>query len=91
MTHSLETRRKRLRYRTNHTGTRETDILLGGYVAALGDSLDAEQATALEDLLDNANDPEILDYITGRRALPERFNNGTIAQLMDYVRERRIS
>ncbi len=91
MMHSLETRRKRLRYRTNHTGTRETDILLGGFVTALGDSLDAAQATALEELLDGANDPEILDYITGRMPLPERFNNDTMARLMDYVRERRIS
>ncbi len=91
MTHSLETRRKRLRYRTNHTGTRETDILLGGYVAECGDALDTEQATALEELLDGANDPEILDWITGRLALPERFNNETVARLMAYVRERCIS
>jgi antitoxin CptB len=91
MTHSLETRRKRLRYRTNHTGTRETDILLGGFVAECGDSLDAEQATALEELLDGANDPEILDWITGRVPLPERFNNKTVARLMDFVRERRVS
>ncbi len=91
MTHSIETRRKRLRYRTSHTGTRETDILLGGYVVECGDSLDAEQATALEELLDGANDPEILDWITGRLPLPERFNNATVARLMDYVRERPIS
>jgi len=91
MTHSLETRRKRLRYRTSHTGTRETDILLGGFVSKYGDALDAAQATALEDLLDGANDPQILDWITGRQALPDRFNNETMAQLLNYVRERRVS
>ncbi|MDP6589500.1 MAG: succinate dehydrogenase assembly factor 2 [Alphaproteobacteria bacterium] len=91
MQHSLETRRKRLRYRTSHTGTRETDILLGGFVAAHGDSLDHEATGALEDLLDGANDREILDWITGREALPERFRGATMARLLDYVRERAIS
>ena len=88
MQHSLETRRKRLRYRTNHTGMRETDILLGGFVAASGDSLDAERISALEELLDDANDAEILDWITGRLALPDRFANKTMARLVEYVRER---
>lgn len=91
MNHDIVTRRKRLRYRTSHTGTRETDILLGGYVAALGDELTAEQATDLEELLDGANDPEILDWIIGRLPLPERFNNSTLAEVMAYVCERRIS
>ncbi len=88
MDHSLETRRKRLRYRTNHTGTRETDILLGGFVTEYGDGLDAEAAGALEDLLDGANDREILDWITGRHPLPEHFRNETMARLLEYVRER---
>ncbi|MDP7342650.1 MAG: succinate dehydrogenase assembly factor 2 [Alphaproteobacteria bacterium] len=88
MQHSLETRRKRLRYRTSHTGTRETDILVGGFVMEYGDSLDAEATGALEDLLDGANDPEILDWMTGRNPLPERFRNGTMARLLEYVRER---
>ena len=91
MNHDIVTRRKRLRYRTSHTGTRETDILLGGYVAARGGELTAEQATDLEELLDGANDPEILDWIIGRLPLPERFNNSTLAEVMAYVRERRIS
>ena len=88
MQHSLETRRKRLRYRTSHTGTRETDVLVGGFVAKYGDGLDAAATGALEDLLDGANDPDILDWITGRQPLPERFRNKTMARLLDYVRER---
>jgi len=88
MQHSLETRRKRLRYRTSHTGTRETDVLVGGFVAKYGDGLDAAATGALEDLLDGANDPEILDWITGRHPVPERFQSATMEQLMAFVRER---
>jgi antitoxin CptB len=91
MQHSLETRRKRLRYRTSHTGTRETDILVGGFVAEHGDGLDSEATGALEDLLDGANDREILDWITSREPLPERFRTATMARLLEYVRQRAIS
>jgi antitoxin CptB len=91
MPHSLETRRKRLRYRTGHTGTRETDILLGGFVAHHGDSLDEETTRALEQLMDGANDRDILDWITERAPLPERFQNETTARLIAFVRERPVS
>jgi antitoxin CptB len=88
MQHSLETRRKRLRYRTNHTGTRETDVLVGGFVAEYGDSLDGEAVGALEDLMDGAHDPEILGWITGHQPIPERFRTGTMDRILEFVRER---
>jgi antitoxin CptB len=88
MEHSLETRRKRLKYRTSHTGTRETDVLVGGFVAQYGESLDAEAAGELEDLLDGANDPEILDWITGRHPVPERFQTTMMARLKQFSWER---
>lgn len=83
-----ETRKKRLRYRTSHTGTRETDILLGGFVDRYVNSFNTKQIQDLEDLLNGANDPDILDYITARRPLPRNFNNDTILLLLRYVRER---
>jgi antitoxin CptB len=88
MQHSLETRRKRLRYRTNHTGIRETDVLIGGFVAEYGDSLDGEAIGALEDLLDGAHDPEILAWITARHSIPERFRTTTMERIVKFVRER---
>ncbi len=88
MTHSLETRRKRLRYRTSHTGTRETDILVGGFISRHVDELDAQAVGALEALMDGANDRDILDWITERAALPEQFQNETTARLIAFVQER---
>ena len=88
MQHSLETRKKRLRYRTNHTGIRETDVLMGGFVAEYGDSLDGEAIGALEDLLEGAHDPEILDWITGRHSIPERFRTTTMERIVKFVKER---
>ena len=88
MLHSLETRRKRLRYRTSHTGTRETDILVGGFGSRHGNDLDDRAISALEALLDGANDRDILDWITERERLPERFCNQTTARLLAFVKDR---
>ncbi len=88
MPHSLETRRKRLRYRTSHTGTRETDILVGGFISRHVDELDEQAVVALEELMAGANDRDILDWVTERASLPERFRNETTARLIAFVRER---
>jgi len=88
MSHSLEVRRKRLRYRTSHTGTRETDLLVGGFVSRHSDNLDEQAAGALERLLDGANDRDILDWITERAPLPERFRNDTTARLIAFAKDR---
>jgi len=88
MPQSLETRRKRLRYRTSHTGTRETDILVGGFVARNVDALDEQGINSLEALLEDANDRDILDWITERALLPKRFRNNTTASLIAFVKNR---
>ena len=56
-----------------HTGTRETDILLGDFVARLGDGLTPEEVAAAERLL-AANDVDILNWIAGGAAVPARFD-----------------
>jgi antitoxin CptB len=85
--HDLAARRRRLRYRTSHTGMRETDILLGGFVGARVDSLDEPRVIELERLL-AANDRDILDWITERAPVPAEFATDAMAALIRYVRER---
>lgn len=89
--HDLATRRRRLRFRATHTGTRETDILLGGFVAAYIEELDEMRVDELERLLAINNDPAILDWITGRAPVPAPFATPIMAELKRYVRERRQS
>ena len=88
MNHSLDTRRKLLRYLTCHTGTRETDILLGGFVKISGNNLNREQIEVLEELLGLTNDLDLLEWITERSPVPKRFRSGTLDQIITYVRER---
>jgi antitoxin CptB len=88
MTHNLETRRKRLRYRTGHTGIKETDLLLGGFAASHLAALTAEQVGQFEALLDAACH-DILDWVTGRVPVPAAYDNELMVLLMHYVEGRR--
>ena len=88
MTHDLETRRKRLRYRTGHTGIKETDLLLGGFAASHLAALTAAQVGQFEALLE-AVGHDILDWVSGRVPAPAAYDNELMVLLMRYVAGRR--
>lgn len=88
MKHDIETRRKRLRYRASHTGTKETDLLLGGFIDAHGETLTATQIDHIEALLEGARDLDVLDWITGRAPVPSAFDTETLALIARYATER---
>ena len=77
----LETRRKRLRFRAWHRGTKEADLLLGPFADANLDTLDADGLTRFEALLARS-DPEIMDWMTGAAEPPD---DPVVARLIDSV------
>jgi antitoxin CptB len=62
-------RRRRLRYRAWHRGTRELDLLLGPYADARSEALDNLELGALERLL-SEDDTELQDWLLGRVPAP---------------------
>ncbi|MCG8360283.1 MAG: succinate dehydrogenase assembly factor 2 [Kiloniellales bacterium] len=90
MTDNQGTRRKRLRYRCWHRGTKELDLLLGRFADAHVAGLAPDQLDRLEALLE-VPEPALYDWIVGR-AMPEApfdhdvmtlirdFNNPTVAR-----------
>ena len=82
MTDSLdiETRRRRLRYRSARTGTKETDLLVGDVIARLGHSLPPEEVAQAERLL-GANDIDITNWISGRTPVPAEHDTPFLARL----------
>ena len=83
----IETRRRRLRYRSARTGTRETDLLVGDVIARLGDSLPPEEVAQAERLL-NANDVDIARWISGRSPVPAEHDTPFMARLRREARNR---
>lgn len=66
----LEYRRKRLRFRAWHRGTKEADLLLGRFADANLDGFDDDGLARFEALLARS-DPEIMDWMTGAAEPPD--------------------
>ena len=88
----LDIRRRRLRYRSARTGTKETDLLLGDVIARLGHELPPEEVAQAERLL-TANDVDITNWISGRTPVPAEHDTPFLARLkreaMNRHRDRR--
>ncbi|MDX2232908.1 MAG: succinate dehydrogenase assembly factor 2 [Hyphomonadaceae bacterium] len=83
----LEERRKRLRFRAWRRGFREIDLILGGFVDAHGDELDAAGVDAFERLLEQ-RDLDVYDWIVGRSPAPAEFDTPLLARLQRHRLDR---
>ena len=77
-----DVRRRRLLFRATHRGTHETDLLVGGYVAARLPLMDEAELTALEALVE-LPDVDLADWLTGRRPIPQ----GEASALLHRIRD----
>ena len=75
--------RKRVIFRAWHRGTREADLLLGGFADATVPDLDAAGLESFEALLD-CGDPEIYDWMTGRADPPYELDASLMRQLKEF-------
>lgn len=64
-----QARRRRLLFRATHRGTHETDLLVGGFVAARLAALTEAEMDALEEVME-LPDVDLADWLTGRVAIP---------------------
>jgi antitoxin CptB len=82
----IETRRKRLYFRSWHRGIKEADILLGNFADKHINSLTVAQLDSYEDLI-LEQDVDIISWITCNSEPPERFDTDVMKMLqkLDYV------
>lgn len=78
-----DARRKRLRYRAWHRGTKESDIILGSFADAKLPTLDDAGLDAFEALMD-VPDPVIYDWVTGRVPVPDEMDTPLIRELLAF-------
>ena len=76
-----------LRYRAHHRGTREADMLIGGFFDAHHASWDANQRALFSEFLEE-QDVDIMAWAIGTAEPPERFAGPMIDALkrLDYIR-----
>ena len=80
---SLDIRRKRLRFRAWHRGTREADLLFGGFADRHVGEMDGDQLSRLEELLEVA-DADLYDWTIGRSPVPPEFDHDVMALLRAF-------
>ena len=78
---------KRLAWRAHHRGTKEADLLVGGFFDAHHASWSADECTLFDEML-REQDVDIMAWAHGTAGVPERFEGPLIQALqrLDYVR-----
>ena len=81
-----DTHLKRLRFRAWHRGTKEADLLIGGFFDAHGDCWDEAERDLFEELLEE-QDVDIMAWAMGTAPVPERYSGAIIDALktLTYV------
>ena len=79
----VDARRKRILYRASHRGTKEADVLIGGFVAAQIQALTVGQLDRLECLLDEL-DLDIVNWVTGQKPVPTQHNHDIFHMLVSF-------
>ena len=77
----IATRRKKLRYRAWHRGTREMDLVLGPFADAHTEAMDDADLDRLEALM-SEEDPPLLTWVMGQVAPPDHIDLDFLAQVI---------
>ena len=83
----ISMRRRRMRYRAWHRGTREMDLILGPYADAYIADMDVAGLDRLEALME-AEDTDLLRWILGQEPPPPEADHDLLAVLAAFNDER---
>ncbi len=84
MTETVETRRKRLIFRSWHRGTREADLMLGRFAEQYLEHLSETELDLYEDLI-AYSDPDIYGWLSDREPIPEPLRNPVTLLLKSFT------
>jgi antitoxin CptB len=83
MSGELSERRKKLIYRSAYTGTKETDLLLGGFARRHMATLTDAQLDSYETLLE-IEDPRLYKWISGMEEAPAEYQTDVLDLIRDF-------
>ncbi len=76
-----DTRRRRLIFRAHHRGTKEADLMIGGFVSRSIGAMTEAELDALEAILE-LPDVELSDWLTGRLAVPPQHRTPLMERML---------
>jgi len=86
---SQQARRKKLRFRSWHRGTREMDFVLGRFADSEIDGLTDEELDQYERLLD-IPDTEFFLFVTGAKQVPKQLDCPLLQRILTSGRSMRF-
>ncbi|MDX2104522.1 MAG: succinate dehydrogenase assembly factor 2 [Alphaproteobacteria bacterium] len=84
MSEELVVRRKRLKFRAWHRGTRETDLMIGRFADSHLDHFDTADLDRFEALIE-VPDLVLFDWLTGRAEPTPEFDHAVFRQMAAFV------
>jgi antitoxin CptB len=82
-TDTIEMRRRRLRFRSAHRGSKELDLILGPFAARYVDGFDSAQLDCYERLLEMP-DPDLYNWLAGRAPVPDAARSDVLELLLNF-------
>lgn len=76
----LDSRRRKLLFRSWHRGIREMDLILGGFADAEIAALTSDELDQYERLLE-IQDADLLAWVTGTKPVPVAFDTALMARI----------
>tara|TARA_B110000438_G_C15370453_1_gene460312 strand:- start:99 stop:362 length:264 start_codon:yes stop_codon:yes gene_type:complete len=86
MPDKLENIRRKLRFRSLRRGTKESDMVIGGFAQEHLHDLDEAQLADFEALLDE-NDQDVLSWIIDMKPPPVGFNTAILLMLKNFKKK----
>lgn len=83
----LEIRRKRLRFRAWHRGTKEADLLIGPFADSALGGMGHEDLDEFETIL-RLPDPSLVTWLTGQIPLPEDLETPIMRAMIDFQKDK---
>jgi antitoxin CptB len=78
----LSPRRRRLLFRARHRGTKETDLLVGGFVSDRIETFSEQELDEIEEILE-LPDVDLADWLSGRRTVPAELQSPMMLRLLE--------
>lgn len=83
MVEETNIKRKRLRYRSWHRGTKELDLLLGRFAEQHLEGFSDAEIDLYEAILES-DEHDIYGWISGRQPVPEALDNHVMAAILAF-------
>lgn len=80
---TIENKRKRLIFRSDHRGTKEMDLLLGSFAKKHVPSMSEEELEQFDEIL-KENDPNLYNWITGKEPEPENVQSPLFDKIKNH-------